>query len=272
MIEDDFVNPADDPIAEAIDAAEDVADPLEGLAEKTAADPGAPFTPDVLEALAALKADDRAAFEALRAKLKKAGCRVTTLDEAIAEANGTPGGRGPTQADILIELAENAALFHAPDGTGFADLDIDGHRETWAIRSKGFRRWLTRRYFEERGGAPNSEALKSALDVIEANADFNGPEQLVHIRVGGIDNRLYLDLGDKTWRAVEIDANGWRVKITGKREPCARCAPAPRTVQKSVAQQRVFGRRTVPFILPYTVFLLCARNFPVQFAPSTNEN
>ena len=47
--------------------------------------------------------------------------------------------------------------------------------------------------------------------MIEANADFNGPEQLVHIRVGGIDNRLYLDLGDNTWRAVEIDANGWRV-------------------------------------------------------------
>ena len=130
MIEDDFVNPADDPIAEAIDAAEDVADPLEGLAEKTAADPGAPFTPDVLEALAALKADDRAAFEALRAKLKKAGCRVTALDEEIAKANGTPGGRGPTQADILIELAESAALFHTPDRTGFADLDIDGHRET----------------------------------------------------------------------------------------------------------------------------------------------
>jgi hypothetical protein len=33
------------PIAAAIDAAEDVRDPLEGLAEKTATDPGAAFTP-----------------------------------------------------------------------------------------------------------------------------------------------------------------------------------------------------------------------------------
>ena len=61
------------------------------LVEKTAADPGAPFTPEVLEALAALKKDDRAAFEALRAQLKKAGCRVTALDEAIAEESGDTG-------------------------------------------------------------------------------------------------------------------------------------------------------------------------------------
>jgi hypothetical protein len=33
---------------------------------------------------------------------------------------------------------------------------------------------------------------------------------MVHIRVGGLDGRLYLDLGDETWRAVEIDPNGWR--------------------------------------------------------------
>ncbi len=74
-------------IADAIDAAEDIPDPLEGLAEKTAADPGAPFMPEALGALCALKTDNRAAFEALRSQLKKAGCRVTALDEAIAEEN-----------------------------------------------------------------------------------------------------------------------------------------------------------------------------------------
>ena len=198
-------------IAEAIDAAEDIPDPLDGLVEKTASDPGAAFTPEVLERLAAMKKDDRAAFEALRAQLKSAGCRVTALDEAIAEESGDVGGRGPTQADILIDLAQTAELFHAPDGTGFADLDINGHRETWPIRAKGFRRWLARRFFEATQGAPSSEALQSALNVIEAKAHFDAPERVVHVRVGGLDERLYLDLGDATWRAVEIDATGWRV-------------------------------------------------------------
>ena len=123
----------------------------------------------------------------------------------------TSGGRGPPQADILIDIAQAAELFHTPDGTGFADLDVNGHRETWPINSKGFRRWLARRYFEQTDGAPNSEALKSALNVIEAKAHFDAPERVVHVRVGGLDGRIYLDLANATWQAVEIDSEGWRV-------------------------------------------------------------
>jgi hypothetical protein len=102
----------------------------------TAADPGAPFAVDTLQRLAALKTEDRAAFEALRAQLKRAGVRVTALDEAIAAESGDTSGRSPTQADQLIELSAAVDLFHAPDGTAFADIDINGHRETWPIRSK----------------------------------------------------------------------------------------------------------------------------------------
>ena len=70
------------PILDAIDAAEDIPDPLDGLVEKSAEDPGAAFTPEVLERLVALKSEDRAAFEAWRAKLKKA----VTVDKS-----GVPG-------------------------------------------------------------------------------------------------------------------------------------------------------------------------------------
>jgi hypothetical protein len=83
------------PIADAIEAAEVVPDPLDGLIEKCVTDPGAAFAPEVLERLASLKEENRAAFEVLRAKIKRAGCRVTALDEAIAEESGDMGGRGP---------------------------------------------------------------------------------------------------------------------------------------------------------------------------------
>jgi hypothetical protein len=198
-------------IVAAIDGAEEVRDSLDGLVERTAPDPGAPFMPNVLEALAGLKANNRAAFEALRSQLKAAGCRVAALDNSIAEDNGRTVGRRQTQADILIELAQSVELFHTPDSAGFADLDINGHRETWPIRAKGFRRWLARRFFEQTSGAPSSEALQSALNVIEAKAHFDAPERTVHIRVGELDGRLYLDLCDERWRAVEVGATGWRV-------------------------------------------------------------
>lgn len=207
---DDIEGEESNPILDAIEAAEEIPDPLDGLVEKSAEDPGAAFTPEILERLAALKAEDRAAFEALRARLKKAGCRVAALDEAMAEESGD-GGRGPSQADILIDLAGAAELFHSADGTAFADVTINDHRETWPVRTKGFRRWLARQFYEETGGAPSSEALQSALNVVEAKAHFDGPERTVFIRVGGLDGRLYLDLGDEAWRAVEIDATVWRV-------------------------------------------------------------
>jgi hypothetical protein len=39
------------------------------------------------------------------------------------------------QADILINLAHTAELFHTPEGTGFADLDINGTRWTISANS-----------------------------------------------------------------------------------------------------------------------------------------
>jgi len=119
------------------------------------------------------------------------------------------------QADILIELATNGAtLFHSPDSTPFADIQVNGHRETFPIRSKGFKRWLARRFFETQNGAPSSEAMSSALNVIEAKAYFDGSEIEVCVRIGVHDGSIYLDLGDSSWSAVEVDASGWRIVKT----------------------------------------------------------
>jgi len=198
-----MTNAPEELICAAVDSAERVCDTLDDLLTRTQTDPGAPFAPEVLEALVTLRREDRGRFEGLRAQLKRAGCRVTALDEALAEETGEDSGRGPKQADLLIEMAQEAALFHGPDATAFADLQVNGHRETWPVRTKGFKRWLARRFFEATGGAPNSEALQSALNVIEAKAHFDGPEREVHIRIAGLGDKLYLDLGDEAWRIVD---------------------------------------------------------------------
>jgi len=259
-------------VAATIDAGEETPDPLVGLVAKTETDPGVPFAPDVLEQLAALKKGDRAAFEGLRAQLKRAGCRVTALDEAIGEVDGQTGGRGPTQADTLIGLAAEAELFHAPDGTGFADLVINGHRETWPIRSGGFRDWLTRRYYEDTGGAPSSEAMVSARGVIQSRARFDAPERAVHLRVGGFDGRLYLDLCDESWRAVEIDPTGWRVidspPVRFRRVAGMQPLPMPVT-GGSIQTLRAFlnVRSDADFVLVVAWALACVRDrgpYPVM--------
>nr|QIO37294.1 hypothetical protein HAP40_19310 [Bradyrhizobium sp. 1(2017)] len=190
-----------------IAAAEEVRVPLNGSLERIVRDSGAPFTP---AALATLQKDNYAASEVLDATSKDIGSRVTALGTIVGESGVADRARR-TQASILAELAQSAELFHAPEGTGYADIDINSHRETWPIRSRGFRRWLTRRFFDEVGGAPSSEAMQSALNLIEAKADFGSPERRVYIRIGGHEGNLYLDLGDEHWRAVEISPTGWRV-------------------------------------------------------------
>jgi hypothetical protein len=248
----------------AIDAAEEVVDPLDGLVERVESDPGAAFAPDVLSRLCELRREDRATFEGLRARLKKAGCRVTALDEAIAEENGD-GGRGPTQADMLIDLAGAIGLFHSADGTAYADIEIGGHRETWPVRTKGFKRWLARQFYEATGGAPSSEALQSALNVVEAKAHFDGSERPVFIRVGELDGRLYLDLGDEAWRAVEIDTTGWRVidKPPVRFRRAAGVKPLPMPVPDgSVNTLRFFlnVQSDADFVLVVAWVLACLRN------------
>ena len=77
--------------------------------------------------------------------------------------------------------------------------------------ARAFKRWLAREFFNETTSAANSDAMQSALNVIEARAHFDGVERDVYIRVGACDDRLYLDLADKRWRVVEISADGWRI-------------------------------------------------------------
>jgi hypothetical protein len=47
--------------------------------------------------------------------------------------------------------------------------------------------------------------------VIEGKAHFEGPERIVFVPVGRHEEKLYLDLGDDTCRAIEIDQTGWRL-------------------------------------------------------------
>src|SRR5262249_29013199 len=116
-----------------------------------------------------------------------------------------------TTADMLTQIGACSDLFHIAAGTAFADIMVDGHRETWPIRSTRFRAWLRRRHYEATGEAASAGEIRSALDLLEARAQFDAPERAVRIRRAEHAGRIYLDLADERWRAVEISPEGWRV-------------------------------------------------------------
>jgi hypothetical protein len=47
--------------------------------------------------------------------------------------------------------------------------------------------------------------------VLEAQAQFDGPQRNVSVRLAEQDGLIYLDLADEFWRCVEIGLNGWRI-------------------------------------------------------------
>ena len=136
---------------------------------------------------------------------------IERADEAI-EAKGK-GKDKESQATVLVGLALGAGadLFRTPEGHAFATLPIDGRRETWPLRTKTARRWLSRLYYEAEESAPGSQSIQDALGVLEGKALFDGAEHPVHLRTADHEDVLYLDLADPEWRAVEISADGWRV-------------------------------------------------------------
>ena len=112
---------------------------------------------------------------------------------------------------MLSNLAVSAELFHTADGTAFADLTIDGHRETWPVRSIRFVPGCGENITKPQVPPRRLGAISSALDLLEARAQFDAPQRAIYLRVAEHDGRIYLDLADERWRAVEIGPDGWQV-------------------------------------------------------------
>src|SRR5262249_42887939 len=111
---------------------------------------------DKLEALTA---------DALEDVVERWALESDTRAPRAGPGNGEPAAaeQNQTQAQVLLELAAAAELFHTPHGDPFAYLRVGGHRETWFVRGKGFRRWLVRSFYQKCGKPPGAQALQDAI-------------------------------------------------------------------------------------------------------------
>lgn len=138
------------------------------------------------------------------------GSEDHAADGGDKQANGSTD-RKESQATKLVDLGQRTPLFHDPEGNAYATVRIDDHDETWRLRSSPFKSWLARQYYEQQRSIPRSGAIQDALTTLEGLARFDGPELVVHLRHAHVNGGLYIDLGDARWRAIEVDAAGWRI-------------------------------------------------------------
>jgi hypothetical protein len=88
---------------------------------------------------------------------------------------------------------------------------VGEHLETYGVHSKNFKLWLLREFWNRQKKAPSSQALQDAVNLLTGRAMFDGEQKRVHSRVAEHAGKLYLDLADAEWRAVEITPEGWRI-------------------------------------------------------------
>jgi hypothetical protein len=118
-------------------------------------------------------------------------------------------------------------LFCSSDKAAFADLIVNGHRETWEVRSQEFRHAYVQYLNRELTRAlTNSEApmqavlIKSAMRKAAVNAaieDFEicaicaPTKRSVHVRVAEHASEIFVDLCNDDWEAVRVTAAGWSI-------------------------------------------------------------
>lgn len=163
---------------------------------------------------------------------------VRKIIENASEFTPPPGDDNddlPQRDKLILCATRGGELWHDADHGAYATVEVDGHLESYPVRSSAYQRYLRRLYgaryqqvIVEGGtkitvpGSPSSQAFTDALGSIEAMAG-NGPEKVPAIRIGDHEGRVVIDLGTPNWSAVVIGPDGWSVV---PRPPCPFIRPA----------------------------------------------
>lgn len=140
-----------------------------------------------------------------------------------------------SQASVIVRLALDAGaqFFRNPASEPYATIPRDGHRETYALRTRPMRAWMASAFYRATGKAPSTNAINDATNTIEGACLFDGPEHRVWLRVAEHEDAIFLDLGRPDWQCVEISATGWRLvsdpPVRFRRPPGLAPLPVPVT-------------------------------------------
>lgn len=140
--------------------------------------------------------------------------KVTELRQQVENNAGEEEKPGKiTQNQILMELSQRngSIYFHDRAQVAYAQIEVDGRRETWPIRSKGYRGWLRRLFYADQGRSPSTTAFNDALSTIEALALFDGDQIECPVRVARHGATVCIDLCDATWSAAVVSASGYMI-------------------------------------------------------------
>ena len=94
---------------------------------------------------------------------------------------------------------------------GYAEICVNDHNEIWLLKSKEFRNYLSKAFYDQHAKPPGSQGLQNALAVLQGNAQFDSPEKSTFVRLAEHGGSIYLDMCNDRWEAIEINSQGWQI-------------------------------------------------------------
>lgn len=133
-------------------------------------------------------------------------------------ADPSADGKGPTQAQILMQMAEDAyRLIRSTDGRTYAVPKL-GPNLAVPLASKsgsGIRAKLADSLWRQTGKVATGSALSDCINVLEGEASELDPAQ-VFLRMGHTDDpdgeALVVDMGTETGQCIRIAGDGWDIR------------------------------------------------------------
>ena len=185
---------------------------LNDLEPRVSDNPELLVSTEAILSFATIRRSDPTEWERWRSILAKYQ-KADVIEYMLCEPPRIDCGGWDSNAARLIGLALRSGIefFHDPEQHGWASVQVDQHWEYYPLRSRAFYLFLLRIFYRDSGENPGARAIRAVLEIFEARALFDGPECQVHLRVAQQNGKLYLDLCDNAWSAIEIDTEGWRI-------------------------------------------------------------
>jgi hypothetical protein len=118
-----------------------------------------------------------------------------------------------SQADRLVNLCLSQApvFFHDQHKTPFVRVRQKDVNVIMPIRSRQFKTFLANLMWQTEEKVPGNEGLNSAINVLQGKALLEGKQFTLYNRVAPAEDGFWIDMSDDKWRAIKVDAQGWRI-------------------------------------------------------------
>src|SRR6266480_768999 len=147
-----------------------------------------------------------------KAKAPERGQKPTATNDSQNNSTTAPHHTAArSDAARLVELAKSFRYFHDPLDRAFVQLDVNGHAETWPVKSVKFQNLLGKIFYQREGRIINRNSLGDAIGTLVGIAAHDGPEESVCLRVAPHGDNILVDLCDDRWRVIEVRPGGWSV-------------------------------------------------------------